>query len=475
MNPSNANNQPPKPIAWVRSGRPPGPGPLRGLRALIGVQAGDLVTFEKLFAKYGDLVMLRSPLGDVIVLVFHPDDVEQVIQLRNRVYAKGTRYGELGRLLGNGLVNSEGELWHQQRRKVTDLFTPRHVEKWIPLISRNVERIVSGWCASGASEERDIKHDIAAIAFGVAAEAFLAMQLDDGLVAQIQKSLEYGGAVVVRRIFAAWRMPLSWPTFTHRRFRREMRGIDNAMEAIIDRARSGQVTDDHFLARLIASADPTSPADRRQLCDELKTIMLVGHETSSAAIAWSLDLVARNPQVQDKLARELDAILHGNDPTRESLAQLPYLRQVVQECMRLRPAIPLFPRSPVVDDELRGCRIPAHSTMVLVPWVTHRHPEFWPDPEAFRPERFERFAESKAGQHPCAYYPFGYGPRRCLGEYMALLEAEIALAKVFQRFRLRALDGFRPRGRGNISLQSTNGIRLRIERRDARTLQPVFG
>ena len=450
-----------------RARLPPGPGAFWGIRDLLRVQSGELLVLQKLFGRYGDLVMLRSPFGDRLILVFHPDDVEQVIQLRNRLYVKGTRYGEVGRVLGNGLVNSEGALWHQQRRKVGDLFTPRHVERLIPLIDRNVERIISGWCASTGREERDIKQDIAAIAFGVAAEAFLAMRLEEGLAARIQRSLGYVGAVAVRRAFAAWRLPMGLPLPSHRRFKHEMAAIDRTMDDIITRARQDGLAEDHFLARLIASADPDSPAERQQLCDELKTIMLVGHETSSAAIVWSLDLLARHPHVQEELRSDLDAVLGDGVPTRETLAKLPYLQQVVQECLRLRPGVPLYLRSPVADDELRGCRIPANTTVLISPWVTHRHPDFWPEPEVFRPERFAHFAESKAGQHPCAYFPFGYGPRRCIGEYMALLEAQIAIAKVLQRFILQPKQGFVPQGRGYISLQPKNGVRVRITRRAA--------
>jgi cytochrome P450 len=439
---------------------PPGPGLAGSLHELYRLRAGDMTRHERLFARYGDVVRLRSPQGDV-VMAYHPDAVQRVLLDNNRNYPKGRRYRALALLLGDGLVNSEGPLWQRQRRLVQSLFNHDSVLDWVPVIRRHADRLLSDW---GASGERDVADDMARVTFSIAGEAFLGSAIDRHADA-VRENLKYALSVVLPRMTALFNVPIRWPLPSHVRFRRAMARIDRVIYDIIDSAAGGDAGD-NVLTRLLRATDPDTGErmGRRQLRDEVNTVLMVGHETSGVSITWCLYLLTQHPDVCRRLVAEIDAELGGAEPGAECLPRLPYLNMVVCESLRVLPSIPFMPRQAANDDRLCGRRVRAGSAIFLVPWVTHRHPDFWPDGRRFDPQRFDGF--DPRSLHRCAYIPFGAGPRTCIGEFMTQLELKILVIKILQRYSLALAPGFRPVCRGLISLQPLTGMRMTYRRRE---------
>jgi enediyne biosynthesis protein E7 len=449
---------------------PPGPGLLGGFHRLIKLLSGDMSLYEDLFDRYGDTVRLRSPQGDDIVMAFHPDDVQRVLLDHNKNYPKGRRYNELERVLGRGLVNSEGEFWQRQRRLVQPLFNRGSVLALVPIIGRHADRMLAAWGAAGETGERDVGADLLRATFNIAGEAFFGSAID-GHTDAVRENFKFALSVALRRMYAPVNPPIEWPLPSHVRFRRAMAEIDRVIYDIIDSYRPEDGAD-HVLARLISAVDPETGErmDRRQLRDEVDTILMVGHETSSVTVTWALYLLTRHPDVCRRLVEEIDTELGGDEPDVDSLGGLHYLNLVVSEALRVLPSVPFILRQSVNEDRLGGYRIRPGSTICISPWVTHRHPEFWPDPQRFDPSRFEHFDRKTA--HRCAYIPFGAGPRTCIGEFMAQLEVKMIVVKVLQRYTLELAPGFEPVCRGFISLHPITGMRMVYRRRRDVTPRP---
>jgi cytochrome P450 len=416
--------------------------------------------YEDLFDRYGSTVRLRSPQGDDVIMAFHPDDVQRVLLDHNKNYPKGRRYHELEPVLGKGLVNSEGELWHRQRRLVQHLFNRPTTLTLVPIITRHAERLLDDWQAAGAVQDRDLSDDMLRTTFNIAGEAFFGSSLDAHADA-VRASFKFALSVALKRMYALVNLPIRWPLPTHVRFWRAMRKIDTVIYSIIDAYANQPTTpSDNVLVRLMNQTDPETGErmDRRQLRDEINTILMVGHETSSVTVTWALYLLTQHAEMRRRVVAEIDQVLAGSEPTADCLDHLPYLNLFVHESLRYLPSVPFILRQAVQEDRLGGYRIRAGSTICICPWVTHRHPSFWPDPARFDPLRFADFDRRRC--HRCAYIPFGAGPRTCIGEFMAQLEVKIIVIKILQRYVLELAPGFEPVCRGFISLHPVTGMRM---------------
>ncbi|AUX43485.1 cytochrome P450 [Sorangium cellulosum] len=445
--------------------QPPGPGPLVSLRYLANFRTGDMSYYEDLFARYGDVVRLKSPGAEDFIMAFHPNDIAHVLRANIRNYPKGKRYHELVPVLGWGLVNSEGELWRRQRRHVQPQFNHANTLKFVPIIVKHMEALLRRWDAQPAEFERDVNDDMMDVTFGIAGEAFFGAALEQH-TDTVREAFKFALSIALQRMYSLVNPPLSWPLPSHVRFRRAMDRVHRVIDGIIDGYERSAVGEDNVLVRLMSSVDPETGAtmDRAQLRDEIKTILMVGHETSSVTASWALYLLAKHPEVCARLTEEIDDVLGGRAPTAKDFESMPYLAMVFNECLRLLPSVPFILRSPVEDDVIGGYHVAAGSTVAIVPWVTHRHPDFWSEPLRFNPERFANYRRS--ADDKLAFIPFGAGQRICLGEFMGQLEGKIMVAMALQRYRLQLVPGFDPRCRGFISLQPVNGMRMICRRRE---------
>jgi cytochrome P450 len=259
----------------------------------------------------------------------------------------------------------------------------------------------------------------------------------------------------------------SWmPIPYNQRVKRDRAALHQLMDRIIAAHQDGSRPGD-LVSLLLAARDPDSgrPLTHTEIRDELMTIFLAGHETTGTGLSWMLYAMSKHPHVREQLEAEVDAVLGGRTPGLDDLARMPYSRMVVQEALRMYPPIWLYPRDAMADDEVGGFHIPQGSSVFLTPYVTHRHPAFWDNPEAFDPERFT--SEQVASRPRFAYFPFGGGQRQCIGNNMALLQMQLLLVMMAQRFRLQVVSGHPVEYAFLVSLRPVHGILMKARSRVA--------
>jgi cytochrome P450 len=396
---------------------------------------GVLPTLLRGFHEYGDLVAYRfgparGPMRQFGVAAHHPDLVQQVLTESERTYGKDTLgFQILSDLLGRGLLTTEGELWRRQRRTLAPLFTPRRVAHYADLMRDEADRLVresppTADPAGRATGPRDGgQHDLHALmmryTLRVVGRALFGEDVDEAIPA-LRTLVPLGGRLTQQRTLQFVRFPLGWPTPRNRRMRTVRAAQYEIVDRILARHTSAANTTDDLVTRLQAARDPDTgaPLSAGEIRDQVLVFLLAGHETTAGALTFTLHLLGRHPELQEKAV--------GDD-------QL--LRASLLEGMRLFPPAYLTERITLADTAIGGFDVPRGTLVVVSPWVTHRHPAYWPEPERFDPYRF-------VGEHDrprYAYFPFGGGPRSCIGEHFAMLEAEILLRSLLNRYRVESL------------------------------------
>ena len=266
----------------------------------------------------------------------------------------------------------------------------------------------------------------------------------------------------IRSLLTLW----PWiPTPHNRRWGRARRRLDHFVGGMIEGRQRGGAGDEDLLDRLICARDEEDGQEMaaKQVRDEVVTLMLAGHETSATALAWTLYLLGRHPDIEARLVESLRTELNGAPANACDLSRLPYLKQVVQESMRIYPPVWLYSRRSVYEEEFNGYTLPANAYVAITPYVLHRHPEFWPDPERFDPDRFG--PERDGSRHPYCYLPFAAGPRACIGSGMAMLEIQLVLAQILQRFRVHVVPDHLVETTAKVTLKPLRGILATLSRR----------
>jgi cytochrome P450 len=410
----------------------------RLLGALRELRRSPMLTYERAMRAYGDVVQLSvGPPGFrfEITAVFHPEGVQHVLTAGEERYSKQTRsYRALAEEIGLGLLTSEGELWRQQRRLIQPLFTPRQVASYASIMAEETAALLDRWPSRGVI---DAHLEMIHLTLRVVGRSIFGDDLDEA-----ERVLRWAFPILTvqtqHRAMRLIPLPRSWPTRANRQAERARRAVFGVVDELIARrGRAGGDSDD-LLARLLRArhADTHEPMSARQVRDEALIFLLAGHETTAALLTFALHLLGKHPDQQRLIRAEADAVLSGRAPTAERIAALARTEMVLKETARLYPPAYGIPRRARVDDEIGGYRIPAGRIVVVCQWATHRHPGLWPNAEVFDPERFT--PEREATRHRYAYFPFGRGPRACIGSHFAMLEAAIALAKILQRYDLCA-------------------------------------
>ncbi len=418
--------------------------------------------------RHGDVVRFR--LGGTIqaYLLVHPDHVAQVLQENHRNYRKDRlSYDRLKPTVGEGLLTSEGDLWLRQRRLIQPAFHRQRIASFGSLMVESTLAMLDRWEARyGDGQTFDVFAEMTRLALEIASKTLFGTSLSED-ADRVGQAVSFASLHTNRRMQSYFELPLSLPLPGNRRFRREIRALDEVVYRLIgDRRRAGQRSDD-LLSLLVDARDEATGekmADH-QLRDEVMTIMLAGHETTAVALSWTWYLLSRHPAVAARLRAELSDVLGGRPPRVEDLPRLPYTEMVVEEAMRLYPPAWILSRSPIADDVVGGYWIPADKMVMLCPYLTHRHSAFWENPEGFDPERFS--PARSAGRPRYAYFPFGGGPRLCIGSGFAVQEARLVLATVAQRVRLDLAPGCSVRPQPLITLRPSSGIRMTMRRAEA--------
>ena len=406
------------------------------------------------FGKYGDFVGYRF-FNIRLYLLAHPRELEHVLHANHTNYTKGVaNYGALKKLVGEGLLTSDGPVWLNQRRRLQPVFLRQRFADIDLLITDAALRMVGRWRPFAARRQPfDLLPELARLALEIFGQAFLGTDITKyaATIAEAWTAAnEYFGRFNLSRI-------LPFPTLTRARSNAALRMLHSIADDITNAGRRSTAETKNLLSALVVSRhDEDDPNNERRIRDELLTLMLTGYETTATALCWTWYLLSRSPSVARALNAELMHALHGRPPKAADLERLQYVRIVVDESLRMYPPAWLLLRSSLEDDEMRGCRIPKGSIIMMSPYLIHRHPSFWRDPECFLPERFSNWQAER--RHPLAYCPFGAGPRMCIGRTLAMMESRLILATVAQHYRLELVPGHKVAGQGLITLRPRYGL-----------------
>lgn len=434
------------------SGLPPGP---RG--SLIGgnVQrfGSDPLGFLVETARdYGPLASFRVGPKRVF-LASKPDLIERVLVTDSKNYIKhfGTR--AFRPLLGNGLVTSEGTFWQRQRKLVQPAFLNSRIPNYAPVMAELTERMLESW-SPGKTVQIDCEFE--ALTSTITLKTLL--NLDDSSDRQrFGDTLKLAADIMTARLFRFFNLPLWLPTPEALRLKRAVAELDRTIHDFIAAGRARGKIGDDLLSRLVFARDENrSTMSDEELRDEAMTLFLASYETTALALAWTWYLVATHKPVEDKLVSEWQSVLSGRTPSANDVSSLPYTAAVIAESMRLFPPVYLIGREATTDLELGGYRVKRGYSILMSQWVSHRDPEYFPDPEDFIPERWESGLIKKLPK--CAYFPFGGGKRICVGQSFALMEAAIILATVGQRYQFTLEPDAVIKVKPQITLMPANGI-----------------
>jgi cytochrome P450 len=402
-----------------------------------------------------ELLALHQQFGDVVhlaiwphplYLISHPDAIQHILRDNASNYRKGALFQQIAALQGQGLLTSEGTLWRRQRRLTQPAFRQQHLALFGSIMQEEAQAVVRGWrqaARTGAPVE--VTAWMHRLTFRVVGRALLGLPPEalDRLGRQLQAVGQQIFPYLVPHLRRTWALPAWIPTSRRQRFRRAIAAYNALAQRVITTRR--QTLQQHhtphtdLLALLItANHDDTSEGiTEQQLRDEVITFIGAGVETSAQALSWTWYLLACYPEIAHKLQAELQAVIGTRPPTPEDLPCLPYCRMVLDETLRLYPPAAILPRQANAADVIGGYAIPKNAVVLMSQYVTHRHPGFWPAPEHFCPERFT--PAQTAVRHRFAYFPFGEGPRVCIGKPFALMEMQLALATIAQAYSLRLL------------------------------------
>lgn len=443
------------------------------LGALPELSEGPHLFLEELCARHGDVVALR--LGPLKALVVRdPADVEHVLigNRHNWVKTGSPAYETLKLVLGEGLVTSEGDTWLKHRRLMQPAFHRERLEGFARTMAEEAQRTAMHFDeAARTGAILDVAREMILFTQRVVLRTILSVDADDDQAsARVADALAVGLTFIEHRTSSVLRLPLGLPLPSHRRFHAARAVLDEEVRRILDEKRArrahGEPARHDLLEMLMDAVDEETGAvlDDRELFDEVMTLFLAGHETTSNLLSWTFALLGENPGVEEALVQELvDEPSPGGALDLARVMRLPYLGRVISESLRVRPPVWTVDRMAASDDVLGGYAVPAGALVFISPWVVHRNPALWPEPERFDPDRF--LPENEERRHKLAFIPFIAGQRKCIGDQFALMEARIALSTWLPRFRVRPLA--MPDGESVVTLRPRGGLPARIERRPA--------
>ncbi|WP_207955857.1 cytochrome P450 [Rubrobacter marinus] len=417
---------------------------------------------ERCAREYGDVTRLRF-LNVPLYLLSHPDHVEYVLVRNNRNFIKDRAERSGLRFLGQGLLTSEGDYWRRQRRLAQPAFHRQRISAYGRTMVESAEGLLDASWRDGAT--RGIQEDMSRLTLEIVSATLFGASMTEELEEEVGEALE----VVMGRFTGGvlFKVPERIPTPANLRFRRAVRRLEEIIYGIIrERRRSPGGDGGDLLSMLLAARDEATGEGMtdRQLRDEVLTVFLAGHETTALNLSWTWHLLAGHPEVEEKLHEELREVLAGRAPETSDLPSLRYADAVIKESTRLYPPVWGFGREALADCEIGGYRVPKGTQVVVSQWVMHRDERYFGEPETFRPERW--LDGSTDGLPKYAYFPFGGGPRLCIGSGFAKMEAVLLLATVARRFRLRHASGQESvRPLPSLTLRPDNGLRMVLEER----------
>ncbi|MFD6969052.1 cytochrome P450 [Streptomyces sp. NPDC059949] len=439
------------------------------LGSLHDLKSDSLGTYLRAQQRHGDVVRITAGppgLRAELYCVFSPEGAQQVLASEAANFRKENPfYQEVRESFGNGLLTSQDEDYLRQRRLVQPLFTRRRVDGYAGAVAAETASVLAAW-EEAPDGVVDVSDEMMHLALRAVARILFGTDVEttaDVVARCFPVITDY----VLRRGYSPANIPRHWPTPGNKRAATAMDELYGVCDKIIaERRGAGADTPGEDLLTLLAAAKSSDDGefDAGELRDQILIFLLAGHETTATSLCFALHLLARHPEQQDRAREEISRVLGDRTPEAADLDRLPYLTQVLKEAMRLYPAAPVIGRKAVAATRIGEYAIPAGADVILAPWVTHRHPGHWPDPDRFDPERFT--PEAEAARPRYAWFPFGGGPRACIGQHFSMLESVIALAMILRTYEFEAVDTEIPVGAG-ITLRTNGPARCRVSRLDS--------
>jgi enediyne biosynthesis protein E7 len=426
--------------------------PLADVQFDIGGDDDAIHRMTELFARHGDIYRFHSPARRAEMWVInHPDDVKRVLVSNHKNYTKGSGLDRVKILLGLGIMTSEGDLWKRQRYMMQPMFHRRMVTEFNKLIDACNERFIAKWekqAAEGALI--NVTDDMSELTLEIVLLSIFGTDLE-----RLAKEMGGNPFDIVTKEPAR-----------DLRFAYKFRQLAKLVGALAKRRGVEKTEHFDFLQMLIDARDKETgaPMSERELIDEAMTLIVAGHETTASGLNWTWYLLSQNPEAEALLHAEIDAAAEKSEPSLSEMEQLSYTKNVVDEALRLYPPGWLLSRRTIAADTLAGFEVPPGTDVLLCPYLLHRHPRYWKEPDAFRPERFD--AAHEAERPRFAYMPFAAGPRHCIGESLALYEMYMHLYKVARRYRLTYVPDRPLELEAQINLRTRYPLMMKLERRN---------
>ena len=443
-------------MANRRITRPPGPEP----HFLIGNfplgRPDPLAVFTGWAREFDDIFYYRAGWIHVYFLN-SPELIESVLVTNQQNFRKDRVIQNSRWFLGQGLLTSEGGEWLRQRRLSQPAFHRERLALYARIINACAEEMLDSW---KDGENRDVHQEMMQLTLRVVAKVLFSVDVKNEskeVAAALNLLMKHSSGA--RMLLPPWVRYLPLPFLI--RVRRAVRQLDEVVYRIIRERRRSENDNGDLLSMLMSARDEDgSRMTDRQLRDEVMTFLLAGHETTALSLSWAWFLLSENPEAENKLHHELARVLDGKNPSFEDLPRLCYTEAVVKESVRLYPPAWSLARTAAEDFEIGGYLVPAGSNVVMSQWIMHRDPRFFPSPEQFDPGRW--FEEHTQRLPRFAYFPFGGGPRYCVGASFAMMEATLLLAAIAQRFRLRMVPGHKVVPLPSITLRPKYGIKMSL-------------
>ncbi len=447
-------------------------------RLLLALGRDPLEAMAGLLSRHGDIARFEIG-GHSVFIARSPEAVRHVFVANQDNYRKSAQYELLRPVLGRGLLTSGGDHWRRQRSLVQPMFAKRHLAPF----AEHMTAAAAGVLDSERARHRDgdeveMTHLLSRLTLDVVGRALFGADLGGQTAKTVGRSLD----TILSEVGVVGRSPITavaaqLPRMNvetafrarKRRWNRAVRAtaeIDSIVTALIDERAGETATERRDLLSLLLDArdDNTGEAmSPTEIRDELMTFILAGHETTANALVWTLMLLSRHPEARERMLAEVDSVLGGRTPTADDVELLPWTHAVIQEAMRLYPPAWILEREAKAKDSIEGFHIPKGSTVIVPPYLVHRNPRVWSNPEGFDPRRFLPGADPERPR--LAYLPFGAGRRVCVGQGFALMEASLLAAMILQRFTFDLVAGSTPRPEPSVTLRPKGGLLMTVHPR----------
>lgn len=441
--------------------RPPGPPGTPVMGVMREFNSDQLGFIERAQREYGDIVWMRFLYVPALFL-YHPDQIEYVLATNPKNFKKSMslRSNFFQTLVGNGLLTSEGEEWKRQRRLSSPAFHRHRISAYADTMVDYTKRLYSSW---QTGQELDMHREMMRLTLEIVVRCLFRADVSND-VDHIGQTLKELVKPFASQATLKWILNNRLPTPEHLRFHRLARRIDDVVYRIIAERRASGKDEGDLLSMLLAMRDEDgSQMTDQQLRDEVMTLFLAGHETTALTLAWSWYLLGTNPDAEKRFHEELDQVLGVRSPEMSDLQQLKFTEQIVKESMRLYPPAYGLGREAINDCEIGGYPVPSGTQVFMFQWVTQRDDRFFDQAEKFKPSRWTKEFEEQLPKY--AYFPFGGGPRACIGASFAMMEMMLVLATIGQRFRLQVVPEHPVEIYPAMSLRPRDGVRVVVSDR----------